>query len=169
MRKLFLAALASAACSFGAAQAATPVQVTFSGSDRLGYNAFGPPTYFDQQTALLDALGANPTFSFTFEYDPDAVKVGGAFPVTLLSGQAGSITDFSDYTASILGGGGNILNFRLYRLDYQQSSLTYTSQITFTLVDNQGGLTGGGGSLPDTIDPASLEQRNAEFRITRSG
>lgn len=169
------------AAFIGLAAQAQAAVVTFDGTVG-GFSGSGINVYTDSQKAFFDPLQpARTTFSFSFQYDPASLgsNSGGAYTsyaTTLVSGRVGTMTDFSGFAPTIqlsqngTTGVWDVMNFSLHRLDLYvpENFNRFTSQITFTMVDQQGLLFNSVNGLPSLIDPTTLEQKNAEFRIDGS-
>ena len=124
----------------------------------------------ESQQAFFSGINTGTTFDFTFRYDTDTTGTDNVFAADLVSGRVGSYTDFSGFTPTVrlsaTSGGGDMMMFSLDRLDLHVAAANarFTSGVYFSLIDNQGALFGT--ALPQDFDPATLEQKNAEFRVT---
>lgn len=166
--KFAWAAGAAAALLAGSAQAAVS-QLTIS-NVAMG-NQFGNPSIINaaQQAVLNDFF--NKPHSVTFEYDTDAVGVGGVFAVTLVSGVAnGNANVFSGFSAQMRlsqashNATWDVIDFILTRNAH--GSPTSKTEAYFTVVDAQGGLFTSTSALPPgVINTAILDQVNGEIRI----
>jgi hypothetical protein len=122
----------------------------------------GPNVYLDSQIAFR-AAAATGDFDFEFTYDP--TTAGPNHSLTLVSGRVGTITDFSEFTASLQFTASDVFQLSLNRVEHAGVA-TYTSGVFFTFQDNDGDIPA---TLPTTLDLAALDQANVSFETRRSG
>lgn len=103
--------------------------------------------------------GPGARYDFTLRYDSEAAPVGGRYGLELISGFAGSNTDFSGFTPYVAfarAGARSYMNLVLEHVDG-----IHRTYAAFTLGDNDGDVVNG--VLPETINPADLDSINVSF------
>lgn len=154
---------AVAVLSLAAPAAAAPVTLTFQGTTGASFGSgSGPFTTF--QNAFIAQANVGNTYSFTFSYDTASTATAGRYPLTLVSGRVGSLTDFSDFAPYIqftTAGAYTYLNFFL-RKDEMAGPNLFTTYATFNFGDNDGDVVTG--VLPATIVPGNLDFISAGFQ-----
>lgn len=153
------------AAGLGAGAQAAVVDLTFSHTPgvtpalQIGGNT---SVYLADQLAFRDgALAGN--YSFHFTYDTEASDPN--YGLTLVSGQVGTLTDFSGFTTRLTYIPSSLLRIELFQA-VGAGSGTYGTLAMFNLLDDDGDL---GASLPTSLDFADLDAATANLDITRAG
>ncbi|QIK80019.1 PEP-CTERM sorting domain-containing protein [Sphingomonas piscis] len=110
------------------------------------------------------ASGSTPgaPYDFTFRYDASSTPTSGRYALTLVSGNADGLSNFSSFTPYLQfaqAGAYTYLNFVLHR----QESLGESTYAFFALGDNDGSISSG--VLPTAITPTQYDFINASFEV----
>lgn len=162
--KYLMTAVALAMSSAAAPGSAAIVGLRLQGTvPTSGVSVQGQPggTYTPfQQLFFGSYFNFGASYDFTFSYDTAAVATGGNYPLTLVSGQLGSLSNFSDFVPRIYLAPQS--GFAVVHFELRKTEAGGTSIVTLTLADNDGSLPFNG--LPSSINQASYDQVNLEFR-----
>lgn len=130
----------------------------------FGSGSFSLLTPFQQAyiSGIPRRIGATPgaMYDFTLRYDTESTPVGGRYDLELISGYAGSNTDFSGFTPYLAFAQAGSYTYMNLVLQYVESGGA-TSYAFFALGDNDGDVVNG--VLPETITPADLDFINVSF------
>lgn len=141
------------------------IRITNPTDSKGSYFFFGPDVYLNYQNDFIAGGFDDPiSYDFRFTYDPTSASPDYDF--NFVSGRLGSYTDFSAFEATMNFVPNASLNFDLRRRDQITGTLSYTSEILFRLIDDDGQFSA---TPPTTLDFASLDTSRAEFAIRRAG
>ncbi len=163
-----LAAGAAAVALLGTAPASAAVvtlrvQGTLPGAGVQGAG-IGPFTTF-QNTFFGTYVNFGNSYDFTFSYDTAAAQSGGVYPLTLVSGQVGALTNFSDFTPYIQfqpAGAYQYMNLFLRKTETFGFN-SYNTYVALALGDNDGTVTPG--VLPGAIVAGDYDFVNLSFEV----
>lgn len=165
-------AIAAALVALAASQSQASVnQITFVGpgfSTAAGFAGFNTAA----QNLFLDDFFNRP-YSVTFQYNSATPRVGGQFAASVVSatvnGKPNYFAGFSAFVTETQSNGiWDVMNFVVSKSD-GDGPPTHTTQVYFTIVDNEGDLFASTSALPGLIDPTILNQKNGQVWLNGGG